>query len=146
MREVLAHYRPQIDGVATCSRGSSSTPRQYFLVSAHREENVDAPTGLRELLDVLKRSPSTSALPVIVSTHPRTRKRLEALRARRSIRAIACIKPLGFLDYVKLQIDARVRAVGQRHDHRGSRRSSTSPRSTSARRTSGPKAWKRRSS
>jgi UDP-N-acetylglucosamine 2-epimerase (non-hydrolysing) len=84
------------------------SPGGYFLVSAHREENVDMPENLLALLDSIKAVGETYRLPIIVSTHPRTRKRIEELG--RQVDAgpyVRFLKPLGFLDYVKLQMHAR---------------------------------------
>lgn len=104
MREVLEHFRPSIDASDVLDR-LALTAGGYFLVSAHREENVDDPVRLRQLLACLGGLHSTYGLPVIVSTHPRTRKRLEALgeQAEGDIRWLA---PFGFHDYNKLQIKA----------------------------------------
>jgi len=77
----------------------------YVLVSAHREENVDSPTRLSSLLDCLEAVVEEYRMPVLVSTHPRTRKRLEALG--RSVNGATFHKPLGYHDYNKLQLKAR---------------------------------------
>lgn len=106
MREVLTHYS---DGIAASPVLSdlSLTPGQYFVVSAHREENVDAPETLRKFLSVLNALARRYGLPVIVSTHPRTRKRLEDL-GEATEALVDFRKPFGFLDYVKLQMEAKV--------------------------------------
>ncbi len=78
----------------------------YFLVSAHREENVDRKENLSSLLDALELLVKEFDLPVIVSTHPRTRKRLETLGKTVSDK-IRFMKPFGFLDYVNLQMNAK---------------------------------------
>ena len=106
----------------TCSSGWVSRAGGYFLVSAHREENVDAPRRLDDACSERSmRSPRRTAMPVIVSTHPRTRKRLDELRPRPAIvAASASCKPFGFLDYVKLQTQRLLRPLRQRHHHRGS--------------------------
>lgn len=103
MREVLMKYLPQIESSDVLDRLDLS-PRGYFLVSAHREENVDSPERLSALLDCLEAVQTTFDLPVIVSTHPRTRKRLDALG--RSVAAVSFHEPLGFHDYNKLQMNA----------------------------------------
>jgi UDP-N-acetylglucosamine 2-epimerase (non-hydrolysing) len=77
--------------------------KQYFIVSAHREENVDNEKHLKQILIVLNRLAERYDLPVIVSTHPRTRKRLEALNNINSDKRIKFLKPFGFFDYIKLQ-------------------------------------------
>ena len=105
MREVLEHVRPEIDASDATSR-LGLVPRGYFLVSAHREENVDAPERLRLLLDCLDAVRRRWELPVVVSTHPRTRQRLEALGVDTSGTAIRFMEPFGFHDYNRLQLDA----------------------------------------
>ncbi len=105
MREVLEYYRPRIDASEVLDR-LELRERDYFLVSCHREENVDAPGNLRALFDVLQMLTDRFGLPVVVSTHPRTRRRIDEL----GLQAPATVrfsKPFGFLDYVRLQIGAR---------------------------------------
>lgn len=105
MREVLEHYRPEIDASDVLSR-LGLTERSYFLVSAHREENVDSPDRLRMLLDCLVAVRSTWQMPVYVSTHPRTRQRLEALPDWTEPEGLVFLEPLGFHDYNRLQLSA----------------------------------------
>lgn len=105
MREVLEHYRPQIDASNAVDR-LGLTPKGYFLVSAHREENVDSPTRLRMLLDCLKAVHDKWELPLVVSTHPRTRKRLEALKGLEERAGLRFMEPFGFHDYNILQLGA----------------------------------------
>jgi UDP-N-acetylglucosamine 2-epimerase len=105
MREVLEHFRPQIDASDAVER-LGLTPRGYFLVSAHREENVDSPERLRMLLDCLDAVEQEWSMPVVVSTHPRTRKRLEALGVDTAGDRIRFMEPFGFHDYNKLQLEA----------------------------------------
>jgi UDP-N-acetylglucosamine 2-epimerase len=105
MREVIEHYSARIeasDVLATLNL----TEQGYFLVSAHREENVDSPQNLQRLFDVLNALAERYDLPVIVSTHPRTRKRMEAQGLTAHDRVLFH-KPFGFLDYLKLQTCAR---------------------------------------
>jgi UDP-N-acetylglucosamine 2-epimerase len=104
MFEVLTHYKPQIDASDVLSR-LGLTPRRFFVVSAHREENVDDPVAFAKLVDVLKMLASYD-VPVIVSTHPRTRKRIEETHAVFP-ENVRLLKPLGFSDYVKLQNSSR---------------------------------------
>lgn len=105
MREVLDAYRPQIDeSNALMKHGLSAG--EYFLVSAHREENVDSPRRLRALLDCLVAVRRTFGKPVNVSTHPRTRKRLEQLPDWAAPDGVTFSDPLGFHDYNKLQLAA----------------------------------------
>ncbi len=105
MREVLLHYQAGIEASNVLQR-LSLTEQQYFLVSSHREENVDSPENLQRLFDVLNMLAQRYGHPVIVSTHPRTRKRMEALGLQADARVQFC-KPFGFLDYVQLQRQAR---------------------------------------
>jgi UDP-N-acetylglucosamine 2-epimerase len=105
MREVIEHYRPAIDCSMVLGRLGIEKER-YFLVSSHREENVDAPANLARLFEVLNGIAEQYGDPVIVSTHPRTRKRMEAL-ALATHPNVQFHKPFGFLDYVHLQIHAR---------------------------------------
>lgn len=105
MYEVLAHYRPQIDASDALDR-LGLTPFEYFVVSAHREENIDSPRQFRKLVDVLDVIAQDHGMPVIVSTHPRTRKRVEA-DAVKLHPLVRLLRPLGFHDYVRLQISAR---------------------------------------
>jgi UDP-N-acetyl-L-fucosamine synthase len=104
MREVLEHYRLGIEASSVVSQ-LALEPGRYFLVSAHREENVDAPDRLRMLLDCLRAVRDTFALPIVISTHPRTRKRLEAL-GENVEGDVRWLEPFGFHDYNRLQLDA----------------------------------------
>lgn len=105
MREVLTYYRDGIER-SDVLRRLQVQPNEYFLVSAHREENIEAPRQFDRLVTVLNELASTFDLPVIVSTHPRTQKRVDAGDIRFDSR-VRLLKPLGFLDYNKLQIAAR---------------------------------------
>jgi len=106
MREVLAHYRADIEASAVL-RQLDLEPGRYFVVSAHREENVDQPDRLRRLLDCLTAVRDRWGYPVLVSTHPRTRKRLEAaVPDAGSLAGIAFHEPFGLFDYVHLQTRA----------------------------------------
>ena len=105
MQEVLDFFMPKIKASdATIRLGV--TPGKFFLVSAHREENVDTPQNLRDLLDTLNGLVETYNYDVIVSTHPRTRQRLEALGDAQANPRVHFLKPFGFFDYIKLQMDA----------------------------------------
>ena len=105
MKEVLGHYRKQID-VSDVMERLSLMQEKYFLVSAHREENVDNETNFANLLHSLSTIVDRFDKPMIVSTHPRTRKRLEDKGLVNLDSRIQFLKPLGFPDYVKLQINA----------------------------------------
>lgn len=112
MPEVLRHHRPAIDASPVLAT-LGLTPGAYFVVSAHREENVDRPEQLSRILAVLRAVRGEWGHPVVVSTHPRTRQRLEALRggdpAAAAVLADPAIrfeKPFGFLEWVKLQESA----------------------------------------
>lgn len=105
MREVLNSYRDQIDA-STVLLDKGLVGGKYFLVSAHREENVDSPYRLRLLLDCLVAVNSHFGFPVFVSTHPRTRKQLESLPDWSAPEGIIFSEPLGFHDYNKLQLSA----------------------------------------
>jgi UDP-N-acetylglucosamine 2-epimerase len=105
MREVLDCYMPKIAASDVVSRLGLSSGR-YFLVSAHREENVDVADNLRDLLESLNALAEVHGFPVIVSTHPRTRNRLDALGAGPISPLVQFAKPFGFVDYNKLQMEA----------------------------------------
>lgn len=107
MREVLEQNRPQIDRSDVVSRLGLAAG-EYLLVSLHREENVDQPEHLRSALNALQAFRTEYGVPVLVSTHPRTRKRLEALSDPALVAGLDFHAPFGFHDYVKLQIDAKV--------------------------------------
>ncbi len=106
MFEVLNHYMPQIDGSDVLTR-LGLQKGQFFVVSAHREENVDSPKQLAKLAQTLNTVAQHYDLPVIVSTHPRTRNRIEA-QGLEFHPNIQLLKPLGFHDYNHLQKNAKV--------------------------------------
>lgn len=105
MEEVLDYFKPKIDASNALEK-LALEPRRYFLVSAHREENVDTPENLQDLVETLKALVATYGVPVIVSTHPRTKQRLEKLGVDINDANIRFMKPFGFFDYVKLQCEA----------------------------------------
>ena len=137
MKEVLDYYKPKIDNsiiLETIGKEQINNPRQsvesvssvfqtlqpksYFVVSVHREENVDNPDNLNKILTILNTLTEKYQLPIIVSTHPRTRKRLESLHSSpltphaslltpHSSPLIHYLKPFGFPDYIHLQQHAR---------------------------------------
>lgn len=105
MREVLDYYMPQIQKSVILDKLGLKR-RQYFIVSMHREENVDDPQNLMDMVDSLNGLAEKYQFPVIVSTHPRTQKRLDALPNKPMHTLIQYAKPFGFFDYNKLQMDA----------------------------------------
>jgi UDP-N-acetylglucosamine 2-epimerase (non-hydrolysing) len=105
-KEVLAYYRPQIEASNILDRLQLENGH-YFVVSAHREENIDSDANFSDLMTSLKAIAEKYNLPIIVSTHPRTRNRMENIGLEEFDRRIRFLKPLGFFDYVKLQMHAR---------------------------------------
>ena len=105
MFEVLTHFRPAIDGSKVLET-MGLTENQFFLVSAHREENIEPDESFRRLVETINLIAETYDLPIIVSTHPRTRNRIEQTATTFSSQ-VKLIKPLGFLDYNRLQLSAR---------------------------------------
>ena len=105
MREVLNYYLPGINGSDILS--SLRVEREkYFLVSTHREENVDNPENLKKIISILEELVKNFNLPVIVSTHPRLRKRIEQFVEKTIHNKIQFLNPFGFLDYVYLEQNA----------------------------------------
>jgi UDP-N-acetylglucosamine 2-epimerase (non-hydrolysing) len=105
MKEVLLHFMPKIEKsdvlhVLSIKKG------EYFIVSTHREENVDNKDNLVKILFILNRLAEDYKLPVIVSTHPRTRKKIEMITEMEMNPLIRFMKPFGFLDYIYLQMNA----------------------------------------
>jgi UDP-N-acetyl-L-fucosamine synthase len=105
MFEVLTHYRHQIDASDALDR-CRLLDQQYFLVSAHREENIESGTSFQKLIRILNCVAEDTGLPVVVSTHPRTQNRVDATGAKFHPN-VRLLKPLGFHDYVKLQMHAK---------------------------------------
>ena len=105
MREVINYYRPKIEASDILAR-LSLEPEKYFLVSAHREENIDSENTIRSFITVLTALSEKYKLPVIVSTHPRSRKQIDNLGIKAS-KLVQFLKPFGFFDYIKLQISAK---------------------------------------
>ena len=105
MFEVLHHYLPLIQASDVLERLSLEAER-YFVVSAHREENIEPENSFRKLVQVLNALAEDHGLPVIVSTHPRTQKRVDAAGVKFHSN-VRLLKPLGFHDYVKLQLSAK---------------------------------------
>lgn len=105
MYEVLHHYLSQIQASNALSR-LGLQPEQYFVVSAHREENIESDQSFTKLVAVLNALAEDHGLPVVVSTHPRTQKRVDATGAQFHP-LVNLMKPLGFHDYVNLQMKAK---------------------------------------
>lgn len=105
MKEVLTHYLHQIES-SDALAVQNIKPDHYFIVSAHREENIDNKTNFNHLIGMLEAIADQYKLPLIVSTHPRTRNRLEEKGIKIFNERIKFLKPLGFFEYVKLQMNA----------------------------------------
>ena len=105
MEEVLDFYMPKIQA-STILDQEGLKQDEFFIVSTHREENVDTEQNLLDLLETLQALAKTYQYPIIVSTHPRTKKRLESLDVKEVHPLIRFVKPLGLLDYIKLQMSA----------------------------------------
>ncbi len=105
MKEVLLRYMDRIKASDVLSRLKLSR-NNYLLASVHREENVDNSDNLHKIIRALDVANKEFSMPVVVSTHPRTRKRLDSLCGKRVPRSIRFLKPFGFLDYVNLQMNS----------------------------------------
>lgn len=105
MFEVLNHYRDGIESSDVLTRLGLEAGK-FFVVSAHREENIDSDKNLLKLVDVLNTVATTFGFPVIVSTHPRTQKRVDAMGIVFH-ENVKLLKPLGFKDYNKLQLESK---------------------------------------
>lgn len=105
MREVLEHCLPNIEQSDVLERLELEAGK-FFIVSVHREENVDSKDNLRKVVEALQALYDTFGYPVVVSTHPRTRNRLEKLRLAEASGDIRFLKPFGFFDYNRLQMTA----------------------------------------
>jgi UDP-N-acetylglucosamine 2-epimerase (non-hydrolysing) len=105
MKEVIGHYRQGIDASKVLVQ-LGLKPRGYIVVSAHREENVDVPERLAELVNSINALAVMHDMPIVFSVHPRTRKRLDAAAGLVLDRRVRALAPLGFLDYVKLQMES----------------------------------------
>ncbi len=105
MQEVLGYYMPKIQESNVIEREGLGEGK-YFIVSTHREENVDTPENLRDLILSLHALADEYQYPIIVSTHPRTQKRLNDLDKKLEHPLIRFVKPFGLLDYIKLQMSA----------------------------------------
>ncbi|WP_267254055.1 UDP-N-acetylglucosamine 2-epimerase, partial [Klebsiella pneumoniae] len=106
MDEVLAFYADKINHSDVLTRLNVAEDK-FFLVSVHREENVDSERNIRRYVQVLGAIAEKFQLPIIVSTHPRTRKKIDSMQLTFHP-LVQLLKPLGFSDYVKLQTAAKV--------------------------------------
>ncbi len=105
MREVLDYYMPKIEQSDVLQR-MGLTANKFFIVSAHREENIDSPENMSNMVETLNALAETYNVPVIVSTHPRTKKRLDTMELGKLNPHVQFLKPFGFCDYIKLQMEA----------------------------------------
>ena len=105
MKEVLKYYMPQIEASDIIEKLRIES-KGYFVVSVHREENVDSEVNFGDLIESLNSVAERYNKSIIVSTHPRTRIRLDGLDNANMDKRIQCLKPFGFFDYVKLQMNA----------------------------------------
>lgn len=105
MFEVLGYHRKGIESSNVLSK-LGLREKSFFLVSAHREENIDSPENFQNLVRILNSLAKKFKVPVIVSTHPRTQNRIDSTQVKFN-KKICLLKPLGFKDYVKLQMSAR---------------------------------------
>ena len=105
MKEILMHNMKSIDASDILDR-LNVKPKNFFIVSAHREENVDSPQNFSDLLDSLNALAKHYDMPVIVATHPRTMKKLKELKGKDRDERVQFLKPMGFFDYNKMQKEA----------------------------------------
>lgn len=105
MYEVIHYYKAKIESSSIIEK-LELEPGSYFMVSVHREENVDNQENLKRILFILNGLAVDYGLPVIVSTHPRTRKSMEATSGEDMNSLVSFLKPFGFTDYVNLQMNA----------------------------------------
>jgi UDP-N-acetylglucosamine 2-epimerase (non-hydrolysing) len=105
MYEVVSHYRAKIESSDVMARLGLQS-HGFFVVSAHREENIEMPQSFAKLVAIILSLAEDYGLPVIVSTHPRTQRRIDETGASFP-KSVHLLKPMGFFDYVKLQISAR---------------------------------------
>lgn len=105
MDEVLAHYKTKISESNVIEKLELEFGK-FFVVSVHREENVDSPSNIRKYVNVLNTLAEKYGLPIIVSTHPRTKKKIDSLNLEFNP-LVRLLKPLGFSDYIKLQSESK---------------------------------------
>lgn len=105
MPEVLDYYMPKIKQSEVLER-MGLTANEFFIVSAHREENIDSSENMKNMIETLNALAETYNYPVVVSTHPRTKSRLDSMELGGLNPRIQFLKPFGFCDYIKLQMEA----------------------------------------
>jgi len=105
MQEVLEYYMPQIQKSDILSNLGLKA-NQFFIVSAHREENIDSPQNMQDMIQTLNALAKEYKVPVIISTHPRTKKKLDSMEIEKLDPLVRFLKPFGFCDYIKLQMEA----------------------------------------
>jgi len=105
MAEVLNHYGPQITA-STALETLGLEANKYIVASIHREENVDNPDNLKLIVGALNKVAEHHGFPIVLSTHPRTRKRLDALDGIKLHDLVRDLEPFGYFDYVRMQMDA----------------------------------------
>ena len=105
MREVLDFYMPKIRKSDVIARMGLEAGK-FFIVSAHREENIDSPENMLNMVETLNALAEVYGYPIIISTHPRTKKRLDAMELGQLNPLIQFLKPFGFCDYIKLQMES----------------------------------------
>ena len=105
MQEVLEYYKPKIEKSDILNKLGLKSNR-FFIVSAHREENIDSPQNMQDMIQTLNALAKEYKIPVIVSTHPRTKKKLDSMELQKLDPLVQFLKPFGFCDYIKLQMEA----------------------------------------
>ncbi len=105
MQEVLEYFMPQIQKSDILNKLELKSD-QFFIVSAHREENIDSPQNMQDMIKTLNALAQEYKVPVIISTHPRTKKKLDSMELGKLDPLVKFLKPFGFCDYIKLQMEA----------------------------------------
>lgn len=105
MQEVLEYYMPRIEKSDILNK-LALKPNEFFIVSAHREENIDSPQNMQDMIQTLNALAQEYHIPVIVSTHPRTKKKLDSMELGKLDPLVQFLKPFSFCDYIKLQMEA----------------------------------------
>lgn len=105
MQEVIEYHMQRIEKSDILNK-LGIEPNQFFIVSAHREENIDSPQNMQDMIQTLNALAQEYKVPVIVSTHPRTKKKLDSIELGKLDPLVRFLKPFGFCDYIKLQMEA----------------------------------------